>query len=465
MNTPLFTNDAVVLGVLMIVLAAIFVTSNSENKFWKQFYTYVPALLLCYFIPAFLNYPLGLIASEWFDEKVLDFAASLNISIPEGSSFHDIKEIFSQNNIEKSQYEGFIKESKLYHVASRYLLPASLVLLCLSMDLKGVINLGWRAIVMFLTATLGIVLGGGIALFIVANISPETVAGTEENAIWRGLSTIAGSWIGGGANQAAMKEIYKPSGSLFGAMLVIDVVVANIWMGFLLYGANMSEKIDKILKADVSAITALKKKMEDFQAKHARIPSTTDLFMILAIGFGATAIAHFCSDIVAPFMANYKELLTDLKLTSLMSGFFWLVVFATTIGVLLSFTKLRELEGAGASKVGSVCIYILVATIGMHMNLAEIGQYLGLFFLGIIWMIIHVSILLLVAYLIKAPFFFVAVGSQANVGGAASAPVVASAFSPALAPVGVLLAVLGYALGTYGAIACAMFMQAVHSGG
>ncbi len=99
------------------------------------------------------------------------------------------------------------------------------------------------------------------------------------------------------------------------------------------------------------------------------------------------------------------------------------------------------------------------------MNLAEISQYLGLFFLGIIWMLIHVSILLFVAYLIKAPFFFVAVGSQANIGGAASAPVVASAFSPALAPVGVLLAVLGYALGTYGAIACAWFMQYVYSGG
>ncbi|AFM03184.1 putative integral membrane protein [Bernardetia litoralis DSM 6794] len=465
MNSPLFTNDAVILGVLMLVLAFVFSTSNSKNKFWQKFYTYCPALLLCYFIPALLNYPFHLISPEWFDEKILDLAASLNISIPEGSNFHDIKEILIQNNVDESQYKGLIKDSKLYHVASRYLLPVSLVLLCLSIDLKGVINLGWRAIVMFLAATLSIILGGGIALFLVHAISPETVAGMGDNAIWRGLATIAGSWIGGGANQAAMKEIYHPSGSLFGAMIVIDVVVANIWMGFLLYGANMSDKIDKILKADNSAITSLKKKMEDFQAKHARIPSTTDFFMILAVGFGATAAAHFFADIVTPFMESYKELLTRLKLTSLMSGFFWLVVFATTIGVLLSFTKLRNLEGAGASKIGSVCIYILVTTIGMHMNLAEIGQYLGLFFLGIIWMIIHVSILLFVAYLIKAPFFFVAVGSQANIGGAASAPVVASAFSTALAPVGVLLAVLGYALGTYGAIAAALFMQYVYAGG
>ncbi len=465
MNSPLFTNDAVVLGVLFIVLALVFVTSSSENKAWQKFYTYCPALLLCYFIPALLNYPFQLIAAEWFDVKILDFASSMNITIPEGSNFNEIKKIFLENGIEKSQYGGFIKESQLYYMASRYLLPVALVLLCLSIDLKGVLNLGWRAIVMFLAATLGIVMGGAVALFIVHAISPETVAGTGNNAVWRGLSTIAGSWIGGGANQAAMKEIYQPSGSLFGAMIVIDVIVANIWMGFLLYGANMSDKIDKILRADNSSITALKKKMEAFQAKHARIASTTDLFIILAIGFGATAAAHFFADIVTPFMASYEVELKEIGLTSLTSGFFWLVVFATTIGVLLSFTPLRKMEGAGASKIGSVCIYILVATIGMHMNLAEIGQYLGLFFLGIIWMLVHVSILLLVAYLIKAPFFFVAVGSQANIGGAASAPVVASAFSTALAPVGVLLAVLGYALGTYGAIAAAWLMEWVYAGG
>ena len=465
MTSPLFTNDAVILGVLMVVLALVFVTSSSEKKFWQKFYTYCPALLLCYFIPALLNYPLHLISPEWFDEKILDLAASLQISIPKGSNFHEIKEILSKNNVEESQYNGLIQKSNLYTVASRYLLPVSLVLLCLSIDLKGVFNLGWRAIIMFLTATLGVILGGPIALFIVHTISPETVAGAGENAIWRGLSTIAGSWIGGGANQAAMKEIYEPSASLFGAMIVIDVVVANIWMGFLLYGANITDKIDKLLKADTSAITSLKKKMEDFQNKHARIPSTTDLFLILAVGFGATAASHFFADIITPIMESYETTLKAIGLTALISTFFWLVIFATTFGVLLSFTKLRDLEGAGASKVGSLCIYILVATIGMQMNLAEIGQYLGLFFLGIIWMLVHISILLFVAYLIKAPFFFVAVGSQANIGGAASAPVVAAAFSTALAPVGVLLAVLGYALGTYGGIVSAWFMQYVYSGG
>jgi uncharacterized membrane protein len=160
-------------------------------------------------------------------------------------------------------------------------------------------------------------------------------------------------------------------------------------------------------------------------------------------------------------MNKYAESLAAMRLNSLLSSFFWLIVISTTVGLALSFTRARKIEGVGASRWGSVFIYILVATIGMKMNLGEVFDNLGLFLIGIIWMLTHVLILFIVAKLIKAPYFFVAVGSQANVGGAASAPIVASAFDAALAPVGVLMAVLGYALGTYGAIICAYLMQAV----
>ena len=183
----------------------------------------------------------------------------------------------------------------------------------------------------------------------------------------------------------------------------------------------------------------------------------------MGVAFGGVALSHWVADVMTPFMKGYESSLSAIRLNSLMSGFFWLIVAATTIGLTLSFTKLRKLEGVGASRWGSVFIYILVATIGMKMNLREVFDNLGLFAVGIIWMLVHVGILFMVAKLIKAPFFFVAVGSQANVGGAASAPVVASAFSPSLAPVGVLMAVLGYALGTYGAIICAQLMQLVAS--
>ena len=409
-HAPLFTNDATVLGILVMVLAFIFYTSSSENPFWKNFYTYIPGLLLCYFLPSVLN-SMGIISGE---------------------------------------------QSGLYFMASRYLLPASLVLLTLSIDIKGIINLGPKAIIMFLAGTFGIVIGGPLTIILLSYISPDLVGGSGPDEIWKGLATIAGSWIGGGANQTAMKEMFGCSDKLFSAMITVDVIVANIWMAFLLYGAGISNRVDKWFKADSSSIEALKVNLAEYQAKVSRIPNLTDLMIILAVGLGLTGLAHMGADIIAPWISLNAPQLAKFSLTS---KFFWLIVIATTGGLILSFTKLKKYEGAGASKVGSVFLYILVATIGMKMDALAILDNPGLFLIGIIWMLIHVIILLAVGKIIKAPFFFVAVGSQANVGGAASAPIVASAFHPSLAPVGVLLAVFGYALGTYAAWFCAILMQ------
>ncbi len=457
---PVFTSDAVVLGLLMVTLALIFYTESLDSPGWKKFYTFVPSLLLCYFIPAFLHWPLGLIASDWYNDGLMGFLTQNNLVLDPGMSFSEIGRFLEDKGFTKADYGQFQEHSRLYYVASRYLLPASLILFCLGIDFKGLINLGPKALIMFLAATLGIIIGGPIALLLVSTVAPDLIGGNPDE-IWRGLATVAGSWIGGGANQTAMKEIYEVKDNLFGTMIVVDVVVANIWMGLLLFGAGRYHKIDTWLGADNSAIEDLKKKIEDYRASIAEIPSTTKLFIMMAVAFGGVALAHLGADIISPYLSQFKETLSKYGLTSLTSGFFWLVVIATTYGLTLSFTKFRKLEGVGASKWGSIFIYILVATIGMHMNLGEVFNNLGLFAVGITWMLVHVIVLLTVAYFIKAPFFFVAVGSQANIGGAASAPIVASAFSPSLAPVGVLMAVLGYALGTYGAIICATLMQAV----
>jgi uncharacterized membrane protein len=415
MMQPYFTNDAIVLGLLLSVLSFVFFTSTSKNKWIQKFYTIFPPLLLCYFLPALLHWPLNLISGE---------------------------------------------NSVLYKVSSQYLLPASLILLCLSIDLKGVWNLGPKALIMFLTGSLGVIIGGPIALLTVKYLFPDLIQTNPED-LWKGLSTIAGSWIGGGANQTAMKEIFSVNENLFAVMIVVDVVVANVWMGLLLYGANITDKLDKWLKADTSAIVDLQNKMSAFQKDVEKIPDTKSLLYLLTIAFAGVALSHWGADIITPWLAKYNNVLIAWRLTALNSSFFWIAFLATTIGLIFSFTRLRNFEGIGASRLGSVFLYILVATIGMQMNLQEVFQNLGLFAVGFIWMCIHCILLILVARWIKAPFFFLAVGSQANIGGAASAPIVAAAFSPALAPVGVLLAVLGYALGTYGALLCAFLMQLI----
>ncbi|WP_339702598.1 DUF819 family protein [Algoriphagus aquimarinus] len=414
-NTPLLTNDAVVFGLLMAILAIIFVTSASDKPFWKKFYGVVPTVLLCYFIPALAN-SFGLISGE---------------------------------------------SSSLYKVASRYLLPASLVLFTISIDIKGILKLGPKALTMFLAGTVGIMLGGPLALLTVGTLSPDLLGGSGPEEVWRGLSTIAGSWIGGGANQTAMLEVFGPSPALFSQMIAVDVLVANLWMAVLLYWAAKPEKIDKFFNADSTKIYELRDRIEEFRKGIMKIPSLSDTMIILGVGFGVTGVSHLIADFLAPFIGeNYP----NLKQFSLDSAFFWIVVIATTAGLLLSFTKVRKLEGAGASRMGSVLLYVLIATIGMQMDLGAVLDNPLLFVVGIVWMFFHIIIMLIVAFIIKAPFFYVAVGSQANVGGAASAPIVAAAFDASLAPVGVLLAVLGYAAGTYGAYLCGLMMQAISGG-
>ena len=412
MVEPLIKNDAIIFGILMGILSIVFVTSSSNNPNWKKFYKYFPALLLCYFIPSVLN-SLGIISG---------------------------------------------KDSNLYFVASRYLLPASLVLLTISVDLPAIKRLGSKAVIMFFTGTIGIVLGGPLSILLASMIAPNLVGGQGPEAVWRGFATVAGSWIGGGANQAAMKEIFEVGDSLFSAMIAIDVIVANIWMALLLYGTGMDDKINKWFDADVSSIDDLKRRMEQYKEQIMRIPEINDTMRVLAIGFGITGIAHLGADTIAPAIKNAAPELARFSLTS---GFFWLIVISTAIAILLSFTKLREIEGVGASRIGSIFIYILVATIGMKMDILSILNNPSLFIIGLIWMTIHAILLIIVAKIIKAPFFFLAVGSKANVGGAASAPILASAFHPSLAPVGVLLAVMGYAIGTYGAWLCGVLMQVV----
>jgi len=411
-HTALVTNDATIMGFLAIMLGFVFYTANCNIRLWQKFYAIVPAVLVCYFLPSLLN-TFGVIDGE---------------------------------------------ESQIYFVASRYLLPACLVLLTLSVDLRAIMSLGSKALILFLTGTLGIVIGGPVALLIVSSFAPELIGGNGPDAVWRGMTTVAGSWIGGGANQAAMKEIYGAGDQIFSAMVTVDIIVANLWMAVLLIMASKAKQIDEKNGADTSAITALKEKVELFHAKHSRIMQLPDLMIILAVGLGVTGFSHLFADTITPyFVANFP----DSARYSLHSKFFWMIVFATTVGISLSFTKARQLEGVGASKIGSAFLYILIASIGMKMDVTMIADAPVYFLIGAIWMIIHASLMLGVAKLIKAPLFFMAVGSQANVGGAASAPVVASAFHPSLAPVGVLLAVLGYTIGTYAAWFCGQILQTI----
>ncbi|GAB3696614.1 DUF819 family protein [Spirosoma flavus] len=415
MHAPLITNDAIILGIFLVLLTFIFQTSQSSHPFWQRAYTYVPSLLLCYVVPASLN--------------------SLNIISGE--------------------------QSGLYKVSTNYLLPAALVLLTSTADLRAITRLGQKALVTFLAGTAGIIIGAPIAFWLVMWLIP----GFREQAIaqeyWKGLVTISGSWIGGSSSQLALKEIYGCSEELFAIILVIDAVVSTSWTACLIYGAAYRTKIDGWLKADNRSIEEVKQRILAYKEEPDRPANLLDISTILALGFGGAAIAHALAYVLSTSLQPYKASLATYGLDPFTSNFLWVVILSTTLGIVLSFTRLRKLEKLGTTDFATLFVYFLIMTIGMRLDLSNLGGNMGLFLVAVIWMFIHIIVMLATARLIRAPYFFVAVGSQANIGGVSTAPAVASIFHPALAPVGVLLAVLSHVLGTYGGLVTAWLMQLV----
>lgn len=404
---PLVEHPVGVLAVLLVVLAGIF--RFGEHAFGRGLFKIVPKLVFCYFVPTLLT-TVGVLPAE----------------------------------------------SPLYDWVKAFLLPASLVLLILALDLPGIIRLGPKAGIMLLAGTAGVMIGAPVALLICNAILPESRALPEN--IWQGMAALTGSWIGGGANMVALGDIAGTSDDMFGKMIIVDVFIANIWMGVLLYSAGIQDRIDKATGADTKAIYELQRRMEDFHERTKRTATLTDLLLMTALAFGGTWLCYRGGDWLASVVAATNA---EGASSPVLSGTTWKFILITTGAVLLSFTPARNLEGAGASRIGSLFLFLLVATIGASANFHSIREAPEMILLGAIWMLVHIIVLLTVAKLIRAPIFFVAVGSQANIGGAASAPIVASAFHPTLAPVGVLLAVAGYVLGTYCGLVVIWMLKAI----
>jgi uncharacterized membrane protein len=396
MTQPLIQSPVAVLSVLLAVLALLFLAE--QHPVVGRVFRVVPILVLVYFVPTLLSNT-GLIPTQ----------------------------------------------SELYGFVSAYLLPASLVLLVLSMDLPAIARLGRNAVVLFLAGTAGIIFGGPLAYLALGHLVPAELG----DQAWKGLAALSGSWIGGSANFVAIGQSVGVREDVLSMMVVVDVGVSNMWTAVLLYFAGRERVMDERLGADRRAIDVVREQVERFQASVLRPASLSELVWILTIGLGSTVA---CTALA--------KRLPDIG--TIITGFTWVVLLVTTVGVALSFTPLRKLEGAGASRVGTLFLYVLVMTIGAKADFRRLRDAPALVAVGMVWMAFHAGTILLTRRLLRAPIFFAAVGSQANVGGAASASVVAAAFHPALAPVGVMLAVAGYVLGTYGGLVCAVMLEQVY---
>lgn len=328
--------------------------------------------------------------------------------------------------------------SPAYDWLVRYLLPFSLMLLMVTVDLRAIVRLGGRALVMMLAGSLGIIVGGPLALLVFGRWLPPDA--------WKGMAALSGSWIGGSANLVAIKESIGTPDALLGPVIVVDTLVAYSWMGVLLVMSGYQRRYDAWVRADTSALEAVEARLGAAEAE--RRPATlADLTFILALGFAGAAACVWAGDRLPPVGDP-----------TILSHTTWTVILVTALGLGLSFTRLSRLERAGASRVGYLALYLMLAAIGAQADLAAVLELPMLLAAGVLWVLVHIAVLLVVGRLIRAPLFFVATGSMANIGGTVSAPVVASVFNRALAPVGVLMGVAGYVLGIYGSLLCAWLL-------
>ncbi len=391
-----FTDPMSVFAFLATLVAVIFWLSGVKK--FEKFFEYVPPVIFVYFLPM--------------------IATTLGIT-PASSASYDF--------------------------TTRYLLPLALFLLMISIDLKSVAKLGPVALFMVTAGTLGIVVGGPIALMLFGGMLPPEA--------WKGFAALSGSWIGGTANMVAIAESVDTPESAFGPIIVVDTVVGYGWMGILLFFSVWQKKFDKRTNANTAAIEETNARLAEMdQDRH---PTTVkDAAFLIGLGMGAAVLS-----------VNLGGMIPSLGDPTIISATTWAVLIIVTVGLFLSFTPLREFEKVGASQFGYTALYLLLAGIGAQGDLREVIQAPIYLVAGAVWLAIHILFLYVAARIVRAPLFFIATGSMANVGGAASAPVVAGVYHPAMAPVGLLMAVVGYVFGIYGALACAWMLGQVATHG
>lgn len=318
-------------------------------------------------------------------------------------------------------------KSPVYAHVTNYLLPVSLFILLVTVDIKAILQLGYKALFMFFIGAFGI--GLGVVLTFVVF---KGFVGAE---FWSGFGALSGSWTGGSANMIAVKEALGTPDQVFLPMVIVDTVVPYAWMGLLVICAHHQHRFDTFIKADRQILNDIDARLK-FSVKENKGWSFKMTFRIVMIGILGATIAIS----LARFMPQIKNVITT---------FAWTIICVSTLAIAVSFTKIKEIESYGSNRIGYFILYFVLTTIGAKASVSNIGSAAILIGAGFVIVLIHAVILLTAAWVMRAPLFLVAAASQANVGGVASAPMVAELYQKGFASVGLLLAILGNLVGTY----------------
>jgi uncharacterized membrane protein len=408
MNIALPLSDPIqIFALFCVLIGGVFWLSTLKP--FEKFFKYLPPLIWCYFLPMLLVY-FGVLSPS-------------------------------------SGFYGFLRGA---------IICPMLLLLLLATDLPSILKLGPKALIIMLAGSAGVIVGGPVALLLFKHWLPSDA--------YTGMAALSGSWIGGSANMTALAESFKTPQSLIGILVVVDTFVGYTWLALVIALARYQDLFNRWNKADDQLIVQLNRKMSELSEQRSRPMTSIDvpIFFAVAFGFGFLCypigglIADWLQGIFAGFESKALREIGQVFSTTTLA-----IILVSAIGLALSFTRMSRLEEAGASKLGYFGLYLMICTYGAQADLQAVFQEPVYLALGVVWISIHGAFVLLALRLTRAPLFFLAAGSQSNIGGPASAAVACAAYQPALAPVGVLLGVLGSVIGTYGGLLCGILCQLV----
>jgi uncharacterized membrane protein len=377
-----------VLAVLCIVAAFFFFLAQVTQA---KLFNYVPPLLFIYATPVFLS------------------------------------------NLTVAGHVVVSNKSIIYSGLSQFVLPVFIVLMLIKVNVPAVVKVMGKGVLVMLMGTAGVVVGGVVSYVIVHGWLPEDS--------WKGFGALAGSWIGGTANMLATKEMLGASEAQLGLAVVADNVIYIVWLPLLLMSRDFADKFNKWARVPADRLEAMDAAAE-MHVEDDHAPTMQQYLYLAAVVFGVAAIGHGLAPMIATWIAE-----TTPGIAGIFSEATTRILLVTTIALLLSTTKVSELPNSTA--IGTALVYIFVAGMGARAEIAGLADAPAFVLGAFIWIFIHGLFMLAGAWIFRVDVHSVAIASAANIGAAASAPIVAAHHRPSLVPASILLALLGYALGNY----------------
>jgi uncharacterized membrane protein len=417
MDQAFVTGNAAILATLTGICAFYFWLEKATR--WRLF-QYVPPLVFIYLTPVLLANS-GHILTHWRVEVAGDEATS---TIP---------------NLLPSK-------SPVYDTISEYALPMMLVLMLVNVDVGRAIRVVGKGVGVMLVGSLGVVVGAVVGYAIMRNwLGPDA---------WKAYGALTGSWVGGTGNLFAIGDALKADGTTIGLAVLADTTILLVWLPLLLASKKVAGRFAEFARVDAERVARLDQAILD-ETESVEASNYQEYLLLFFTAFAVTAVSQGIVAWITSELAE-RKLIWPVQFSAGTCK----ILLITTLGILLSFTRLRNISAS--RHLGLALVFIFMAQTGASANLAEAAQQAIPFVAGAaICISIHGVFCLAAAKFFRVDIHTAAIASAANIGGIATASCVAAHHKESMMPAAVLLALLGYAIGNYAGLLTAAICESL----